>query len=80
MVYEVENESVWIEIDRTLILDISVGDQVTAKGFSDSSYTWTDQDAQFLENNPDARIFLNIERNVDNSFFAAGIKFFPESN
>lgn len=65
MVYEIKSNTTLFEIDRTEIMDISVGDVLQAKSFPQCQYTWTPQDSQFVESNPDAKLFLQIERSKD---------------
>jgi hypothetical protein len=58
MVYQIESGSILLKIDRSLILDITPGDEIEVPGLSDKKYNWKHQDSQFLESNPDAEIFL----------------------
>ena len=78
MVYEIESNTLLFEIDRTEIVDISVGDTVQAKDFPKGKYTWAKQDSQFLESNPDARLFLKIQKAADNTYKGIGIMIIPE--
>lgn len=60
-------------INRTEILDISVNDIIAVEGFPGASHVWTEHDSEFVENNPDDDIFLQIERVTENNFKAKGI-------
>jgi hypothetical protein len=72
MTYELKGNKMLFAINRSDILDISVNDVITIGGFPDASYVWTDHDADFVENNPDDDIFLEIER-VGSKYKASGI-------
>ena len=76
MKYNIESEHVLIEVNRSLIVDISPGDELEAGSLS-AVYTWTEQDMQFLESNPDARIFLRFER-AGESFHGKGLVVVPQ--
>jgi len=78
MTYNIESNTLFFEIERTSIIDISVGDTLQPKGFSKCEYIWSDQDAQFLESNPDARIFLKVKRNDGDSYKGVGIMVIPD--
>jgi hypothetical protein len=78
MVYELESNTVLFEIDRTAIVDISIGDKLQVCCLSDATYTWTEQDSQFMESNPDARLFISFKKNKDNTFQGTGVTVFPE--
>jgi len=60
-------------IRRSEILDISVNDIIEVSGFADVRYRWTAHDSEFVENNPDDDIFLEIECLDDKKFKARGI-------
>lgn len=60
-------------IDRTEIIDISVKDIIAVEGFPGAGYEWTAQDSEFVENNPDDDIFLQIERINQSTYRASGI-------
>lgn len=60
-------------INRTEILDISVNDIIAVEGFAGVRHVWTEQDSDFVENNPDDDIFLQIEKVAENNFIATGI-------
>lgn len=68
MTYELDGTNILFPIKRADILDISSGDVLSVKGFPGLQYTWTDHDTEFVENNPDDDIFLEIER-VDGARF-----------
>lgn len=76
MMYEIENGPVLVAIDRTGIVDISIGDSLHIKDFSEISlsYTWTQQDSELVENNPDAEIYLKIEKGEDGTYRAGGLE------
>ncbi len=78
MVYELESDTVLFEIDRTAIVDISIGDKLKVCCLSDATYTWTEQDSQFTESNPDARLFIKFRINKDKTFEGAGVTVFPQ--
>ena len=73
MTYQLNGNSMLFAIKRTEILDISVNDVITVEGFDDVHYVWTEQDSEFVENNPDDDIFLQIERSGQNQYKATGI-------
>lgn len=78
MTYEIQTDTIMFEIDRTEIVDISVGDFLQPKGFPKGLYTWTEQDSQFIESNPDARVFLKVKRISDSNYKGIGIMMIPE--
>ncbi len=78
MTYELGSNTVLFELDRTALVDISVGDSVKACCLEDAIYQWTEQDAQFMENNPDARLFIRFERAADNTFKGMGVTVIPQ--
>jgi hypothetical protein len=65
MKYVINSDIVLIELNRSEIMDINPGDELESKSLG-AKYTWTDQDMQFLESNPDARIFLKFEKSENN--------------
>ena len=73
MVYELESNVILFEIDRTAIVDISTGD-----GAVDRAHV-AEQDAQFLESNPDARLFIKFSKEQGNKFQGLGLTVFPEA-
>ena len=72
MTYQLNGNTLLFAINRTEILDISVDDVLSVEGFPGASYVWTEQDSDFMENNPDDEIFLQLERS-GNKYKAAGI-------
>jgi hypothetical protein len=76
MKYRIEPESVLMELDRSAIVDISPGDQLESSSLN-ASYAWTEQDMQFLESNPDARLFVRFEKD-GSSFKALGLVVVPQ--
>ena len=72
MTYTLDGKKFLFAITRAEILDISIGDVITVEGFAGVAYKWTDHDSNFLENNPDADIFLQFERSKD-GFRATGV-------
>jgi len=77
MVYEIKSNTTLFEIDRAEIVDISVGDMLQTKAFPQCQYTWTQQDSQFVESNPDAKVYLQIEHSSDNTYKHAGLMVVP---
>jgi len=73
MTYELDGNNLLFALDRTQFVDISAGDIITVTGFPGVSYEWTSQDLEFLENNPDDDIFLQVERRENGEFKAKGI-------
>lgn len=73
MTYTVDGSKLIFALNRTEILDISVNDMITVDGFEGLSYKWTDHDSDFLENNPDAEVYLQAERSTGNRYNATGI-------
>jgi hypothetical protein len=76
MKYQLDSDFILIEVNRSTIVDISPGDELEAAGLG-ATYRWGEQDMQFLENNPDARIFLKFER-ISNSFQGRGLVVVPQ--
>jgi hypothetical protein len=76
MKYRIEPESVLMELDRSAIVDISPGDQLESLSLG-ALYKWTEQDMQFLESNPDARLFVRFEKDGD-SFKGLGLVVMPQ--
>jgi hypothetical protein len=70
MTYKLDGRYLLFPISRTDILDISTNDVIAVAGFPGLQYVWTDHDGEFVENNPDDEVFLQIER-VDNTRFRA---------
>lgn len=73
MTYTVDGSTLIFALNRAAILDISPNDTITVEGFEGLSYEWTDHDSDFLENNPDAEIYLQAERSHGNRYKATGI-------
>jgi hypothetical protein len=76
MKYQIDSDIILVEVDRSAIVDISPGDQLESENLK-SSYTWTEQDMQFLESNPDARIFLKFAKSAD-SCIGKGVVVLPQ--
>ncbi len=68
MTYKLDGNELLLTLKRAEILDISVKDVITVAGFPGVQYEWKDQDRDFVENNPDADIFLEIERKKDGEY------------
>jgi len=73
MTYSLSGNRMLFNISRTEILDISVKDVIVVEGFPGIKYVWTDHDRDFVENNPDDDIFLQVERVSTDQFKAKGI-------
>jgi len=73
MIYKLEGDNMLFTIDRTKIIDISVNDKLEVKGFPGATHVWTEQDMEFIENNPDDDIYLQVERVSENKYRASGI-------
>ena len=73
MTYKIDGNTLLFAIDRTQIIDISVNDVLQIQGFPGASHTWTEHDSEFIENNPDDEIYLQIERISENKFRSVGI-------
>lgn len=73
MTYHFDGSNLLLSIDRASIIDISPDDIIEVKGFPGASHVWTEQDSEFIENNPDDDLFLQIERLSENQFRARGI-------
>lgn len=74
MTYEIETGPMLVAISRAEILDISIGDSLQIRSFPETHYTWQQQDSELVENNPDADIFLRIEKTEDGQYHARGIE------
>ena len=74
MDYHLNGKLMMIEMERSKIIDISSGDTITIDTLPGVSYTWTQQDTEFIENNPDDDIFLLIEEKSDKTYKACGIQ------
>jgi hypothetical protein len=73
MTYNIEGNKMLFSIDRTTIIDISADDVIQVTGFPGAVHRWSEHDTEFVENNPDDEIFLQVERIGQNSFKALGI-------
>ena len=62
MTYRIEGNTMLFNINRTQIIDISAHDFIEIKGFPGAKYEWTEQDTDFVENNPDDEIFLKLAK------------------
>jgi len=71
MIYEIGTKELLVQIDRSKILDITVGDTLEVSGFSNAKYEWTEHDQQLVESNPDAEISLKIERDQKKDNYTA---------
>jgi len=77
MTYSLEESTLLFEIDRRKITDIMPGDVLEATGFPAGQYTWTEQDSQFVENNPGANVFLKLQK-AERDYESTGILILPE--
>lgn len=73
MKYTLSDNTMLLSLDRTQIIDITPGDVIGLEGFPGAEYTWTAQDSEFMENNPDDDIYLKLERIGENTYRANGI-------
>ena len=73
MTYQLSGNNMFFAISRTQILDISVNDIIAVDDYPGVNYVWTAHDSEFVENNPDDDIFLEIERVAGNKYKAVGI-------
>lgn len=73
MTYQLNGSDLLFAINRTDIVDISPDDVISVEGFPGINYVWTNQDSDFVENNPDDDIYLQVERVGNNDFKAKGI-------
>jgi hypothetical protein len=73
MVYKLEGNSIFFSIPRTAIIDISVGDVIEIKGFPGAQYVWTEQDADFFENNPEDDVYISVEKINEHLYKATDI-------
>lgn len=81
MTYSIKDKKIFLPVNRTHIIDIAPGDVLSVEGFAEASYTWTSQDAEFMENNPDDDIYLHLERSGPNHFRVVSVLFeLPESD
>jgi hypothetical protein len=77
MKYQVQDDTILFEIDRRLIADITPGDVLETQGFPGGNYTWTGQDSQFMESNPEANVYLRLEKASGNNYVGKGILIMP---
>lgn len=73
MTYQLNGNNLLFAINRTEIVDISPDDVISVDGFPGVTYVWTHHDSEFVENNPDDEIYLQVERVGDNKYRASGI-------
>jgi hypothetical protein len=73
MTYQLNGNSFLFALNRTEIVDISPDDIISLEGFPGAEYTWTNHDSEFLENNPDDDIFLQVEKAGSQNYQATGI-------
>jgi hypothetical protein len=73
MTYKLDGSKILFTLQRSDILDISPSDVISIEGFPDVSYVWTDHDSDFVENNPDADLFLQLERMDSDRYKATGL-------
>ncbi|RAW00099.1 hypothetical protein [Pseudochryseolinea flava] len=76
MKYQIEDNAVLFEVDRRQIADITPGDVLETEHFPGGAYTWTEQDSQFIESNPEANVYLRMERHGD-AYEGKGILILP---
>jgi hypothetical protein len=77
MKYQVQDNTILFEIDRREIADITAGDILEASSFPGGSYTWTAQDSQFMESNPEANMYLRLEGTSGGGYVGKGILIMP---
>jgi len=73
MKYELTGNNILFALNRTEIIDIVPDDVIVLRDFPGAQYTWTAHDGEFLENNPDDDIYLQVERMDNNRYRATGI-------
>jgi hypothetical protein len=78
MTYEIKSNTMLFEMDRTAIADIAIGDVLKAQDLPDTEYTWTLHDSQFLESNPDARLFLKVQKVPGKNYRGVGVMIIPD--
>lgn len=71
MTYEIDSSELLVQIDRSKILDITVGDTIAVSELSKAEYVWTEHDQQLLETNPDAELILKVARKQDGKAYQA---------
>ena len=75
MTYKVEGQKIFVGVNRASIIDITANDTLEVMSLPGAHYTWTDHDTEFLENNPDDDIFLEVERTADNQYKVTRVLF-----
>ncbi len=81
MNYSISQRRIFLPINRAHIIDISADDVLVVEGFQGATYTWTDHDAEFMENNPDDDIYLEMEKTGDNHYRVMRVLFeLPEND
>ena len=75
MTYKVDGQKIFVGVNRANIIDITANDTLEVKSLPGALYTWTDHDTEFLENNPDDDIFLEVERTGENQYKATRVLF-----
>lgn len=73
MTYTLDGSKLLLAIDRTKLVDIAVGDTLALEEFDGARYTWTDHDAGFFENNPDAEVYLQLEHDKSGRYKATAV-------
>jgi hypothetical protein len=73
MTYKIDGKAMLFAISRVQIVSVSAGDRLQVEGLPGAEYQWTEQDSEFVENNPDDDIFLQVERTGENKYKATGI-------
>jgi hypothetical protein len=73
MTYKIDGKIMLFTISRVQIVSISPGDRLQVDGLPGVEYEWTEHDSEFVENNPDDDIFLQVERAGENKYKAVGI-------
>lgn len=73
MKYKLDGNSILFALNRPEIIDISPNDVLEVEGFPGARYVWTDHDTDFMENNPDDEMYLQIERRGPAHFEAKGV-------
>lgn len=71
MIYKIDGNQVLVQIDRSKIIDINVGDTIQISGLSSARYNWTEHDRQLMETNPDADLILKMERKAQDGSYLA---------
>lgn len=77
MKYQIDSGELLVELDRTAIVDISVGDVIEVPHLK-AEHEWREQDMQFVESNPDARIFVRFAAGSNGVYQGQGLVVVPE--